>query len=121
MELQQVWVLRGPNVWARFPVLEVKLDIKELNGRVSNEIPGFNGRLLAWLPTLGARASDHGRPGGFAQMLQRRTGLALVFQQLALEFQSLAGSDVRFGLVREGPREGLYRVVVEYEEEAVGR
>ncbi len=32
MEFRRVWALRGPNVWARFPVLEVVLDLSPLKG-----------------------------------------------------------------------------------------
>src|SRR5262249_735472 len=49
------------------------------------------------------------------------TTLAHVLQHAALEFQVLAGSPVEFGLVSPTPQEGQVRVIVEFEEEEVGR
>jgi len=40
---------------------------------------------------------------------------------LALDYQRLCGSDVRFGQVVPMPEQGQYRVIVEFEEEAVGQ
>jgi cyanophycin synthetase len=118
MEIHWVWVLHGPNVWARRPVLEVELNLGGLKGSASHEIPGFTDRLLTRLRTAGGREPLSG--DGFLSQLRLGTHLAHVVQQLTLELQSLAGSDVCFGL-HQAVREGLYRVVVEYEEEPLAR
>ena len=49
MEFRKVLTLRGPNIWANFPVLEAWVELGALNDRASNEISGFNERLMAWL------------------------------------------------------------------------
>ena len=44
MEFRKVQALRGPNIWANFPVLEVWVDLGEFKDKSSEEIPGFNDR-----------------------------------------------------------------------------
>jgi cyanophycin synthetase len=114
MELLKVWALRGPNVWARCPVLEVAVDLGCLRGFSPGGSPGFIDRLLGWLPSL----SD--TPGGFGERLRDGTGLADILERVALELQALAGSDVRFGRARAEPS-GAWAVVVEYEYEELAR
>src|SRR5262249_56202057 len=53
MDFLKVWALRGPNVWARCPVLEVGVDLGRLRGLSTSDTPGFIDRLLGWLPSLG--------------------------------------------------------------------
>ena len=50
MEIQKVVVFRGPNIWARFPVLEAWVELGDLKDSPSNEIAGFNERLMAGCP-----------------------------------------------------------------------
>ena len=45
-------MLRGPNQWARFPVLEVRVDLGWLEEYPSHTLAGFNERLMNWLPTM---------------------------------------------------------------------
>ena len=47
MEFRKVLALRGPNIWARFPVLEAWVDLQELKDSPSNVLPGFNDRVMA--------------------------------------------------------------------------
>ena len=54
MEMQRLWVLRGPNVWARCPVLEIELNLGDLKGSASDDIPGFTERLVSRLRTAGS-------------------------------------------------------------------
>jgi cyanophycin synthetase len=121
MKFQRVWVLRGPNIWARSPVLEAELVLTAEQDRTSDRFAGFTERLIAWLPAAGARPQSEDGSGNFAHPLQTGTTLAQVLQHTTLELQRLAGSPVHFGLVRATGKPGLYRVVVEYEEEALGR
>ena len=52
MEFQRILALRGPNIWATFPVLEAWLDLGTLKDSSSAELPGFNDRLKLWIPSL---------------------------------------------------------------------
>jgi cyanophycin synthetase len=76
MEIRRVIALRGPNVWANFPVLEVWVDLKKFNDIASDEMPGFNERLMAWLPSLIEHRCSVGERGGFFERLRRGTYLA---------------------------------------------
>ncbi|MFZ4655316.1 MAG: hypothetical protein ACOYLM_13275, partial [Methylococcaceae bacterium] len=50
MKITSLKVLRGPNQWAAFPVLEAWVDLGQLEDFPSNTLPGFNDRIMAWLP-----------------------------------------------------------------------
>ncbi|MCE9547893.1 MAG: cyanophycin synthetase [Planctomycetia bacterium] len=121
MEIRRIWALRGPNYWANFPVLEALVDLGDLHDRASDEIPGFNERLKAWMPTLVRHRCSVGEPGGFFLRLDRGTYLAHILEHVALELQTLADSHCGFGKARAASEDGVYRVVVKYREEGVGR
>ncbi len=103
MEFQKVLALRGPNVWAHFPVLEAWVVCGGLSNSASSEIPDFNERLTGWLPLVEHRCSV-GEHGGFLERLRRGTYLAHILEHVALELQSLAGTPVGFGRTAKRPR-----------------
>jgi cyanophycin synthetase len=121
MEFRKVLALRGPNIWALSPVLEAWVDLKELKDSPSNTLPGFVDRLLAWLPTLHEHECSRERPGGFVERLREGTWPGHILEHVTLELQSLAGTPVGYGRARETSEDGVYRVVIKYREEAVGR
>src|ERR1700680_2963650 len=121
MEIRKVLVLRGPNYWANFPVLEAWVDLGSLKDSPSDEMPGFNERLMAWLPTMIEHRCSIGERGGFFERLRRGTYQAHILEHVVLELQTLAGTDLGFGRARETSSEGLFRVAVRYEDEVVGR
>lgn len=121
MEFRRIWTLRGPNYWANFPVLEALVDLGELKDRSSELIPGFNERLKTWLPSLIEHRCSVGERGGFFQRLERGTYMAHTLEHVALELQTLAGSDTGFGRVRELDEDGVYKLALKFEEEALGR
>jgi len=121
MEYRKVLALRGPNIWANFPVIEAWIDLGELKNSPSNEIPGFNERLMTWLPTMIEHRCSIGERGGFFQRLRMGTYPAHIIEHITLELQTLAGTPVGFGKARETSEEGVYRIVVRYVEENLGR
>lgn len=121
MEFLRIWALRGPNFWANYPVLEALVDLGALAERSSDEMPGFNDRLKNWLPSLYDHRCSVGEPGGFFQRLERGTYLGHILEHVALELQALCGCRVGFGKARAAEKTGVYRVVVDFEEEALGR
>src|SRR5438094_733011 len=121
MEFRKVLALRGPNVWARFPVLEAWLDLGKLKDLSSEMLPGFNERLMAWLPSMVSHRCSLGVHGGFFERLRRGTIQPHIIEHVALELQTLAGSDMGYGRTRESNEEGVYKVVIKYEEEELGR
>jgi cyanophycin synthetase len=105
MQFRRIFALRGANVWARVPALEAEVD---LAGLPASPPQGFARRLRDWLP--GAPKPED-EPGDLPSALK----------WLALELQRQAGSPVSFGLARPLAQPGLHAVVVEYEEEGLGR
>ncbi|MET0982951.1 MAG: cyanophycin synthetase, partial [Telluria sp.] len=107
--------LRGPNVHADTPCLLSVIDLEDLYGISSKDIPGFNDALLAMLPALNGELMPSGQPGGFAQRLRAGTYLARVIEQVTLSLQSMAGPAVGYGRTRPAlGRPGQFRVVVQY-------
>jgi len=121
MELRKVLALRGPNIWANYPVLEAWVDLKELKDSSSDELPGFNDRLTAWLPGMIEHRCSIGERGGFFERLRRGTYLAHILEHVTIELQTLAGTPVGFGRARETSEAGVYKVAVAYQEEELGR
>ena len=121
MEIRKVLVLRGPNIWARFPVLEAWVDLAGLKDSPSNVLPGFNERLAAWLLGVIEHRCSPGHRGGFFERLRAGTSLGQILEHVTLELQGLAGAPAGFGKTRETSEGGVYTVVIEYEDEAVGR
>jgi hypothetical protein len=119
--IQSVHVLRGPNLWSNSPILEAWLDLGSLKDVASNEVPGFNDRLIRSMPTMVEHRCSIGERGGFFERLRRGTYAAHILEHVCLELQSLAGTPVGFGKARAMGDEGHYRVVVRYEDEILGR
>jgi cyanophycin synthetase len=121
MEFRQILAMRGPNIWHRLPVLEAWVELGDLKDCASNEMPGFNNRVMGWLPQMIEHRCSIGERGGFFERLRRGTYLAHILEHVTLELQTRAGATVGFGRARETLKEGLFRVAMRYEEEAVGR
>jgi len=113
-------VMRGPNYWAREPVIRQVVDLGVLEEWPSNRIPGFVEALVELLPTLEDHACSLGRRGGFITRLRDGTWAGHVAEHIALEFQNLAGTEVRHGKTRGTGEYGRYNVIFEYREEQVG-
>jgi cyanophycin synthetase len=117
MQVRKVQTLRGPNIWANFPVLEAWVDLGPLNVP-SDTLPGFNDRLKAFLPSMIEHRCSEGQRGGFFERLRRGTYMGHILEHVVLELQTLAGSDCGFGRTRESNEEGVYKVAIEYQNPA---
>ena len=117
MEIQQIKVLRGPNQWARFPVLEAWVDLGHLEDFPSNTLPGFNDRVMGWLPSMIEHRCSIGQRGGFFQRMRNGTWMGHMLEHVTLELQTLCGSVVGYGRARGTSTRGVYRVAIEYIEE----
>jgi len=107
--------LRGPNLHADTPCLLSVIDLEDLYGVSSKDIPGFNDALLAMLPSLHGQPLPTGQSGAFAQRLRAGTYLARVVEQVTLTLQSMAGPLVVYGRTRPSAgRPGQFRIVVQY-------
>jgi cyanophycin synthetase len=120
LRILETRVLRGPNYWAREPVVRMLVDLGVLEDHPSDRIPGFNDALIALLPSLEEHACSLGRRGGFITRLRDGTWAGHVAEHIALELQILAGTDVRHGKTRSAGPVGQYNCIYEYREEQVG-
>jgi cyanophycin synthetase len=106
MELQHIWILRGANVWARCPVMEVELALADVAAVAEQRLADCTTRLRAWLPSLAGKTIGPDLPA--------------LLRDVTLELQRLAGSPVRIGRIRPSGN-GFFRVIIEFEEEELGR
>ncbi len=120
LRILETRVLRGPNYWARVPVVRMLVDLGTLEEYPSDRIPGFNDALVGLLPSLEDHACSLGRRGGFISRLRDGTWSGHVAEHIALELQNLSGTDVRHGKTRSAGEYGRYDVIYEYREETVG-
>ncbi|NWG30839.1 MAG: cyanophycin synthetase [Rhodocyclaceae bacterium] len=111
MEIFRIRALRGPNLWSRHTSIQALVRCEE-NERAMSRLPGFEARIRARFPQIGAM-----RPIGYAGELS----LAHAVQFATLNLQAQAGCPVSFSCTAPTTEAGLYQVVVEYTEEAVGR
>lgn len=121
MEFIKVHPLRGPNIWANFPVIEAWVDLGPWNDTSSDSVPGFNERIMSWLPGMIEHRCSIGERGGFFERLRTGTYPAHILEHVTLELQSLAGVQFGFGRARETAKEGVYKVVFRYKDETLAK
>ncbi len=120
LRILETRTLRGPNYWAREPVIRMLVDLGTLEDFPSNAIPGFVDRLVELMPSLEDHACSLGRRGGFLARLRDGTWAGHVAEHIALELENLSGTDVRHGKTRSAGPRGRYNVIYEFREEQVG-
>src|SRR3954470_6219179 len=120
LEIIRQRALRGPNYWRLAPVVACDVRLGSLERLTTADVTGFTDRLIEALPSLSAHPCSRERPGGLIERLIEGTGWPHVLEHVALELQTLAGTDVDFGRAVESGEPGLSWVIVEYEEEELG-
>src|ERR1051326_3116200 len=120
LAVTRIRALRGPNYWRLAPVIACDVRLGSLEQVTTADIPDFADRLLHALPSLAEHPCTRGAPGGLVARLREGTHFPHVLEHVALELQTLAGSDVSFGRVVASGDEGVWWVIVAYEEEEVG-
>jgi cyanophycin synthetase len=118
--ITRIRALRGPNYWRLAPVIACDVRPGAFISVRSNQIPGFIDRLVGLLPSLKDHPCTKGHRGGFIERLHEGTYLPHILEHVALELQTVAGSDVGFGRVVASGDEGVWWVIVGYEDEDVG-
>ncbi|HKG90685.1 MAG TPA: cyanophycin synthetase [Gemmatimonadaceae bacterium] len=120
LRITRLRALRGPNFWRLAPVIACDVRLGALENVSSADIPGFVDRLQVALPTLREHPCTRGEAGGFVERLVEGTHIPHILEHVSLELQTLAGSDVSFGRVVPSGDEGVWWLIVAYEEEEVG-
>jgi len=113
----------GPNLYASFPVIRLRVDLGPLEAWPSVRLgSGFIESLLNALPGLKEHGCSYGEPGGFVRRLTEDDGtwMGHILEHVAIELQNMAGEKVTFGKTRGTGTDGEYDVVYEYDDAKVG-
>jgi cyanophycin synthetase len=111
MIVSRIRALRGPNLWSRHTAIEAIVSCSAEEQAIGN-IAGFEERLRARFPEIGFLT-----PTSHAEAISMVHALEFA----ALGLQAQAGCPVTFSRTTATLETGIYQVVVEYSEEAVGR
>ncbi|MBI5862025.1 MAG: cyanophycin synthetase [Rhodocyclales bacterium] len=111
MDIIRLRALRGPNLWGRHTAMEATIACPP-GERTLADLPGLKIRLQARFPAL---APLHVTGSNTSIPLPEVLAIA------ALSLQNSAGCPVTFYRCTATAEEGVYQMVVEYSEEAVGR
>ena len=120
LEVTRIRAVRGPNYWRLAPVIACDIRLGALENVKSNEVPGLIERLVEAMPSLHTHKCTRDKPGGFVERLREGTHIPHILEHLTLELQSLIGNEVSFGRVVPSGDEGVWWLIVEYQEEQVG-
>ena len=111
MEVSRIRALRGPNLWSHHTAIEAIVLCSAAEHSI-DQLPGFEVRLRKRFPGISAL-----QPTGHFDAVH----LAHVLELTALGLQAHAGCPVTFSRTTQTLEAGVFQVVVEYTEEAVGR
>lgn len=112
MEVSRIRALRGPNLWSRHTAIEAIVTCLQADRCLLSALPDLEPRLRALFPAIGPIK---------ASRLDDTLSLAHVLEAATLALQVAAGCPVTFSRTTQTMEDGVYQVVVEYTEEAVGR
>jgi len=111
MDVSRIRALRGPNLWSHHTAIEAIVRCNEAECSIG-ALNGFEIRLRARFPEISAL-----QPTGHDDTIP----MARILELAALGLQAQAGCPVTFSRTTPTLEPGLFQVVVEYSEEAVGR
>lgn len=110
MEISRIRALRGPNLWTRNTAIEAVITCSEAELSIER-LPEFERALRERFPDLPAFRPD---PDGLVS-------LAHVVEIVTLSLQTMIGCPVTFSRTSRTVEPGVFQVVVEYDEESIGR
>ena len=111
MEVSRIRALRGPNLWSRHTAIEAIVTCPEAERSLAPNHP-IEQRLRRIFPEVGP---IEGNRSGQAP------SMAHALEKVTLALQAHAGCPVTFSRTTATGEPGVYQVVVQYSEEAVGR
>ncbi|MES2772037.1 MAG: cyanophycin synthetase [Pseudomonadota bacterium] len=111
MDVSRIRALRGPNLWSRHTAIEAIVSCTK-NECAIGGIAGFEARLRERFPEI-----DLLQPAGHNEAVS----MAHVLELATLGLQAQAGCPITFSRTAPTLEPGIFQVVVEYSEEAVGR
>lgn len=110
MELIKTRALRGPNLWSRHTALEIECRCTPQECAL-DQASGFEERLRSLCPGIAVLGGPH---------YHGALTIAHALEATLLALQAQAGCPVTFSCTAATPESGVFWVVVEYSEEAVG-
>jgi len=114
-------IYSGPNLYARRPMIRIRLDLGALEDRPTDRLPGFAETLLALLPGLASHGCSYGEPGGLIRRMREGTWLGHVIEHVAIELQALAGAGTTRGKTRSVKgKPGVYDILFRYADPVSG-
>ena len=111
MEVTRIRALRGPNLWSHHTAIQAVVTCTPKEWAIA-DLHGFETRLRARFPEISSF-----QPTGHEDTVP----LARVLELATLGLQAQAGCPVTFSCTKPTMEAGVFQVVVEYSEEAVGR
>lgn len=114
MQILNMQVFAGKNIYSHKPVIRVEVDTGELYRHPTCEMEGFHDKILRWLPGLKKHHCSLGYEGGFAERLQEGTYIPHVMEHMILELQSMMGYEVAYGKTRVLREPDIYYMVFQY-------
>jgi cyanophycin synthetase len=120
MQIKATQVYRGRNIYSHKLVIKMTLDLGEHYNTPTNEIDGFNEKLLEYIPGLRDHKCSMGVEHGFQMRLDEGTYLAHVAEHSILELQNMLDFNVKYGKARVTSDERIYEVIYQYELERAG-
>ena len=111
MQVSRIRALRGPNLWTRHTAIEAVVSCSEQECSLEH-LPGFEEQLSRLFPAMGALP---------VPPADGKLSTAHALERVTLALQAQAGCAVSFSRTTPAPEDGVYQVVVQYSEEAVGR
>ncbi|MGV0958547.1 MAG: cyanophycin synthetase [Limnohabitans sp.] len=111
MEVSRIRVLRGPNLWSRHTAIEAIVHCTPAEQGLNAQHPTEQ-LLRRIFPEVGPFGGH--RPG-------EQVAMAHALEKVTLDLQTQAGCPVSFSRTTPTQEAGVYQVVVQYTEEAVGR
>ncbi len=112
MKVISLRLLAGPNIYSFKPVLRAQVAVGKYENISSAQIPHFNDSLVSLLPGLREHYCSRGCYGGFVARLQEGTYMAHIFEHVAIELQTMAGYNIKYGKTRGTGLPGIYQVIM---------
>jgi len=121
MKIEKIQVLKGSNILSKKTrLIEMRLNIGDLEYKLTNTIDGFSQRLKTLMPSLYSYKGFCEVSGGFFQEVDNGVSMEYVIENIVLELQCLAGMKTGFSRAIRTDVAGVYNVVFSYVNEDAG-
>ncbi|MGL4570282.1 MAG: cyanophycin synthetase [Clostridium sp.] len=113
MKIKGMRIFKGRNIYSHKRCIRMDVNLEGYSEIPSNEIEGFNDKLLELVPMLKEHRCGIDVPGGFAIRLREGTYLSHICEHIVIAIQNMLEIDVAYGKARECEGEDYY-IVYEY-------